>query len=90
MFEVDKKGIRIFGTSLWLDAKRKAPLSFISHAHADHIKNHQKIIATPETIIFYQYRCKQIEHGFDSFSYYLKKEGFEAATLTQSSQISLF
>ena len=59
MFEKSNKGIRIIGTSLWLDANRKVPLSFISHAHADHIKKHEKIIATPETISCYEYRCKK-------------------------------
>jgi len=61
MFELDKKGIRISGTSLWLDAQRQVPLSFISHAHSDHIKKHQKIIATPETISFYHQRCHQVD-----------------------------
>jgi len=62
MFEVTNKGIRITNTSLWLDANRKVPFSFISHAHADHIKKHEKIIATPETISFYEHRCKKVEN----------------------------
>lgn len=49
MFEL-YKGIRISETSLWLDADRKVPLSFVSHAHSDHVKRHEKIIAAPPTI----------------------------------------
>ncbi len=30
-------GIRIAGTDIWLDPKRKKPLAFISHAHSDHL-----------------------------------------------------
>ena len=50
MFEVDDKGIRISGTEFYLDAKKKSPLSFISHAHSDHVRRHDQIIATPATI----------------------------------------
>lgn len=60
MFEVNS-GIRILGTSLWLDAIHKVPLSFISHAHADHIRKHKKIIATPQTISFFQQRYGKVE-----------------------------
>jgi len=62
MFEVNSKGIRISDTSLWLDATKKVDLSFISHAHADHIKKHNKIVATPATIDFYRQRCKEVNH----------------------------
>ncbi len=61
MFEVDEKGIRILGTSFWLDANRVVPFSFVSHAHADHIRNHKKIIATPATISFFEHRRKKVE-----------------------------
>jgi putative mRNA 3-end processing factor len=50
MFEVDDKGIRISGSEFYLDAKKKSPLSFISHAHSDHVRRHEQIIATPATI----------------------------------------
>ncbi len=50
MFEVDDKGIRIVGSELHLDAKKKSPLSFVSHAHSDHVRRHDRIIATPATI----------------------------------------
>jgi putative mRNA 3-end processing factor len=50
MFEVGDKGIRISGTEFYLDAKKKSPFSFISHAHSDHVRRHERIIATPATI----------------------------------------
>ncbi|MBD3290429.1 MBL fold metallo-hydrolase [candidate division KSB1 bacterium] len=61
MFEIDEKGIRILGTSFWLDAERVVPLSFVSHAHADHIRNHKQIIATPETISMFELRRKKVD-----------------------------
>ena len=61
MFEFNEKGLKILGTSLWLDAKKKVPLSFISHGHADHITKHEKIVATPATISFYKQRCGKAE-----------------------------
>lgn len=48
--------LHIKGSSLWLDARRKRPLSFVSHAHSDHIGRHDKIIASPETVALARYR----------------------------------
>lgn len=50
------KGIQITGTKLWLDAGKKVELSFISHAHRDHIRRHKQIIATDKTLSFYKKR----------------------------------
>ena len=60
MFYVDKSGIRISDSSFWLDARRKVPLSFVSHAHADHVKPHNEIIATPATISLARLRNKKV------------------------------
>jgi len=60
MFEVDDKGIRISGSQLHLDARKKAPLSFVSHAHSDHVRRHHQIIATPETISLVRLRNSKI------------------------------
>ncbi len=59
MFDYDNKGIKIKGAELWLDALRKVNYSFVSHGHSDHIKNHQKILATPATICFHALRSRQ-------------------------------
>jgi Cft2 family RNA processing exonuclease len=42
-------GIRLQGSSLWMDATRPKPLSFVSHAHGDHFARHKKIICSPPT-----------------------------------------
>jgi len=51
MFEY-RRGIRITGTGLWLDAERVVDLSCVSHAHMDHVRNHKHIVATAPTIRF--------------------------------------
>jgi len=55
MVEYDH-GIRVKGTDLWLDASRKKPLCFVSHAHSDHVRRHDCMLATPETIRLCQER----------------------------------
>lgn len=50
------EGLRLSGTSLWFDAKRRKSLSFISHAHSDHIARHHKVIATAPTLALVHYR----------------------------------
>lgn len=34
---------------LWCDAHRRAPVSFVSHAHSDHIARHRRVITTEGT-----------------------------------------
>jgi DNA ligase-1 len=34
---------------LWLDPRRAKPLAFVSHAHADHVARHARILASPVT-----------------------------------------
>lgn len=41
---------------MWLDATRKAELSFVSHAHADHIARHERVIATQPTLRLMEHR----------------------------------
>ena len=59
MFYYDQKGIRLYRHDLWLDAHRKTTYSFVSHGHADHLKNHDKILATPPTAAFHALRARQ-------------------------------
>ena len=61
MFFYDDKGIKINGLDFWLDAHRKTSFSFVSHGHADHLKNHDKILATPITARFHAMRARQKE-----------------------------
>ncbi|MDZ7723759.1 MAG: MBL fold metallo-hydrolase RNA specificity domain-containing protein [candidate division KSB1 bacterium] len=59
MFFYDPKGIKLHRHELWLDAHRKTTYSFVSHGHADHLKNHDKILATPVTAAFHALRARQ-------------------------------
>ncbi len=49
------------GTPLWFDARAKAPVAFVSHAHADHIARHQHVIATAATLALMQHRLGPLE-----------------------------
>ncbi|QRN99438.1 MBL fold metallo-hydrolase [Archangium violaceum] len=48
--ELRRNGLHLAGTPLALDATRKSPLSFVSHAHSDHIARHERTIATAATL----------------------------------------
>ena len=41
--------LKVNNSGLYLDAKQPRPLSFVSHAHSDHLALHARAIATPET-----------------------------------------
>ena len=43
------RGLKLRGTQLWMDATRSRPLSFVSHAHSDHVARHKRIICSPST-----------------------------------------
>jgi Cft2 family RNA processing exonuclease len=45
----DKNGVYIPEYDLWLDPHRTKPAAFVSHAHADHMKRHNQVFATPAT-----------------------------------------
>jgi putative mRNA 3-end processing factor len=54
--ELRRGGLHLSGTPLWLDARRKSELSFVSHAHSDHIARHERVIATAPTLRFLEHR----------------------------------
>ncbi len=43
------RGIHLPGPSVWLDPHHAKPVAVVSHAHADHVQAHGRIIATPAT-----------------------------------------
>jgi putative mRNA 3-end processing factor len=47
--------LRVAGT-LHLDARRRAPCAFVSHAHGDHLGRHDRAIATPATLALMRHR----------------------------------
>lgn len=56
-----KNGLQVTGTPLFLDATRRTPLGFVSHAHADHIARHERTIATAATLRFMAQRLGELE-----------------------------
>jgi putative mRNA 3-end processing factor len=47
--ELTPAGMRVAESPLFLDARRPRALSFVSHAHSDHIARHEQVIATAAT-----------------------------------------
>src|SRR5216684_1490514 len=58
--ELRRGGLHLTGTALSLDATRKCELSFISHAHSDHIARHERVIATSATLRFMTHRLGKL------------------------------
>lgn len=61
--ELRRAGLHLSGTSLWFDARRKSELSFVSHAHSDHIARHERTIATAATLRLMQHRLGAIKNA---------------------------
>ena len=55
------RGIKIRRLDLWLDATRSRPLSFVSHAHQDHVARHQEAIMSPFPANLFQKRNSGIK-----------------------------
>ncbi|MCC5835503.1 MAG: MBL fold metallo-hydrolase [Opitutales bacterium] len=45
-----KQGLFLPELNLWLDPSKRVRQAFVSHAHADHARAHQHVIATPQTL----------------------------------------
>ncbi len=58
--ELRRGGLHLTGTALSLDARRKCELSFISHAHTDHLARHERVIATTPTLRFMTHRLGSV------------------------------
>jgi putative mRNA 3-end processing factor len=54
--ELHRGELRVAGTPLHLDARRRAACGFVSHAHGDHIGRHDRTIATPATLALMTHR----------------------------------
>jgi putative mRNA 3-end processing factor len=57
--ELTPAGMRIAGSPLFLDARRPRALSFVSHAHSDHIARHGRVVATAATASLMAAKLKQ-------------------------------
>lgn len=58
--ELRRGGLHLTGTALALDARTKCELSFISHAHSDHLARHERVIATTPTLRFMAHRLGKL------------------------------
>jgi putative mRNA 3-end processing factor len=55
--------LRVRGTGLYLDARRRRPCAFVSHAHADHLGRHDRTIATKATAALARHRLGDRKGG---------------------------
>lgn len=46
---LDRNGVFLPQFDLWLDPHHARPVAFVSHAHADHMKKHERVFSTPAT-----------------------------------------
>jgi Cft2 family RNA processing exonuclease len=56
-----REGLYLPDLDLWLDADGPRDACVISHAHSDHIAEHRKIVATPETARIFRHRRGEAE-----------------------------
>ena len=61
--ELHRGELHVPGSGLWLDARRRAPCAFVSHAHGDHIGRHDRTIATPATLALMAHRLGNPRKG---------------------------
>ncbi len=59
--ELRRGSLHLTGSPLSFDARRKCELSFVSHAHSDHIARHERVIATRATLRFMEHRLGPIQ-----------------------------
>lgn len=90
------EGLRARSEPLWLDARRKTPLSFVSHAHADHIGRHVEAIGTAPTLALMSQRLRgartrprALEYGKPIRLGSLTVELFPAGHILGSAQIRI-
>ncbi len=55
--------IRVRGSALFLDARRRRPCGFVSHAHTDHLGRHDRTLATAATAALARHRLGERARG---------------------------
>lgn len=90
------EGLRARSENLWLDARRKTPLSFVSHAHGDHIGRHVEALGTAPTLALMAHRLRgartrprELEYGKAIAIGGLTVELFPAGHILGSAQIRI-
>ena len=62
---------------LWLDASRRRPTAFVSHAHTDHARaRHGSIICTPATAALMRLRLKSFNSSTHAFGKAFRRKGY--------------
>jgi putative mRNA 3-end processing factor len=56
LVELHRGGLRVVNSTLHMDATRRVPCGFVSHAHGDHIARHERTIATAATLALMRHR----------------------------------
>ncbi|HYD41802.1 MAG TPA: MBL fold metallo-hydrolase [Anaeromyxobacter sp.] len=56
LVELHRGGLRVVNSALHMDATRRVPCGFVSHAHGDHIARHERTIATAATLALVRHR----------------------------------
>jgi Cft2 family RNA processing exonuclease len=59
LLSIENGHLQIKPLQLYLDSRKRQPFGYISHAHSDHIANHQKILASPPTYDLIRIRLKK-------------------------------
>lgn len=83
-----ERGIYIPEADFWLDPTKKRPFAFVSHAHSDHTRAHEQILATPATAALASARAHIPRGRFLELPYWERRE-FEifAATLIPAGHV---
>jgi putative mRNA 3-end processing factor len=55
--------VRVRGSGLFLDARRRRPCGFVSHAHTDHLGRHDRTLATAATAALARHRLGDRARG---------------------------
>jgi putative mRNA 3-end processing factor len=63
LIELHRGELHVPRSGLWLDARRRAPCAFVSHAHGDHIGRHDRTIATRATLALMEHRLGKPRPG---------------------------
>src|SRR5438093_246930 len=74
-----RRGLHLPAIDLWLDARERKEIAFVSHAHSDHVGAHGHVLCTPATAALMRcrvrgrshYRALEFGRGYDFPDYRL-------------------
>jgi DNA ligase-1 len=76
-------GLHLRDADLWLDPRSPQPWAFVSHAHADHVARHQRILCSPVTahLLHVRYRIARERLCIQEFHECRNWQGFHCTLL---------